>query len=86
MSFCVVHSKDMPIEVSPKLIIDNTLSIGAKFLLIVLLSLRSEKFDVNEVSNIIKRNPNTTYKYLNELINSGYVTRSKDGYQIRYEK
>lgn len=86
MSFCVVRSKDMPIEVSPKLITDNTLSIGAKFLLIVLLSLRSEKFDVKEVSNIIKRNPNTTYKYLNELINSGYVTRSKDGYQIRYEK
>ena len=86
MSFCVVRSKDMPIEVSPKLITDNTLSIGAKFLLIVLLSLRSVKFDVKEISNIIKRNPNTTYKYLNELINSGYVTRSKDGYTIRYEK
>ena len=86
MSFSVVRSKDMPIEVSPKLITDNTLSIGAKFLLIVILSLRSGKFDVKEISNIIKRNPNTTYKYLNELIKSGYVTRSKDGYQIRYEK
>lgn len=86
MSFTVVRSEDMPIEVSPKLIADNTLSIGARFLLIVIFSLRSEKFDVNEVSKIIKRNPNTTYKYLNELINGGYVTRSKDGYQVKFEK
>ena len=86
MSFTVVHSEDEPIQVSPSLINDNTISIGARFLLIVIWSLRSEKFYVNEVSKIIKRNPSTTYKYLNELINSGYVTRSKDGYQIRYEK
>ena len=86
MSFTVVHSEDEPIQVSPSLVNDNTISIGARFLLIVIWSLRSEKFDVNEVSKIIKRNPSTTYKYLNELINSGYVTRSKDGYKVRYEK
>ena len=86
MSFSVVRSKDMPIEVSPKLITDNTLSIGARFLLIVIWSLRSEKFDVKEVSNIINRNPNTTYKYHNELINSGYVQRTKNGYEVKYKK
>ena len=86
MSFTVVRSKDEPIQVSPSLINDNTISIGARFLFIVIHSLHSEKFDVNEVSNIIKRNPSTTYKYLNELINSGYVTRSKDGYQVKFEK
>ena len=86
MSFTVVHSEDEPIQVSPSLVNDNTISIGARFLLIVIWSLRSEKFYVNEVSKIIKRNPSTTYKYLNELINSGYVTRSKDGYQIKFEK
>lgn len=86
MSFTVVHSEDEPIQVSPSLINDNTISIGARFLLIVIWSLRSEKFYINEVSKIIKRNPSTTYKYLNELINSGYITRSKDGYQVRFEK
>ena len=86
MSFTVVRSKDEPIQVSPSLISDNTISIGARFLLIVIWSLHSEKFDVNEVSKIIKRNPCTTYKYLNELIKSGYVTRSKDGYQVEFEK
>ena len=86
MSFIVVRSEDEPIQVFPSLINDNTISIGARFLLIVICSLRSDKFDVNEVSKIIKRNPSTTYKYLNELINSGYITRSKDGYQIRFEK
>ena len=86
MSFSVVRSKDEPIQVSPSLINDNTISIGARFLFIVIWSLHSEKFDVNEVSKIIKRNPSTTYKYLNELINSGYIIRSKDGYQVKYEK
>ena len=86
MSFKVVRSEDEPIQVSPTLINDNTISIGARFLLIVIWSLRSDKFYVNEVSKIIKRNPSTTYKYLNELIKSGYVTRSKDGYQVRFEK
>lgn len=86
MSFSVVRSKDMPIEVSPKLIADNTLSIGARFLLIVIFSLRSEKFDVKEISNIIKRNPNTTYKYLNELIKSGYIQRTSNGYTVKYDK
>ena len=86
MSFSVVHSKDMPIDISPKLITDNTLSIGARFLFIVIRTLRSEKFDVKEVSNIIKRNPNTTYKYLNELIKSGYVQRTSNGYEVKYNK
>jgi c-di-GMP-related signal transduction protein len=86
MSFSVVRSKDEPIQVSPSLINDYTISIGARFLFIVIWSLHSEKFDVNEVSKIIKRNPSTTYKYLNELINSGYITRSKDGYQVIFEK
>ena len=86
MSFSVVRSKDMPIDISPKLITDNTLSIGARFLFIVIRTLRSEKFDVKEVSNIIKRNPNTTYKYLNELIKSGYVERTSKGYTVKYNK
>lgn len=86
MSFSVVRSEDMPIEVSPKLIADNTLSIGARFLLIVIFSLRSGKFDVKEISNIIKRNPNTTYKYLNELIKSGYIERTSNGYTVKFNK
>ncbi len=86
MSFSVVRSKDMPIDISPKLITDNTLSIGARFLFIVIRTLRSERFDVKEVSNIIKRNPNTTYKYLNELIKSGYVQRTSNGYEVKYNK
>ena len=86
MSFTVIHSKDEPILVPSNLVYDKTISIGARFLLIVIWSLRSDKFEVNEVSKIIKRNSTTTYKYLNELIKSGYIKRSNDGYEVKLEK
>ena len=54
--------------------------------MIVIWSLPTDKFNVNEVSKIIKRNPSTTYKYLNELIKSGYIKRSNDGYEVKIEK
>lgn len=86
MSFRVERSKDEPILVPPSLVNDKTISISARFLLIVIWSLHSDKFDVNEVSKIIKRNPSTTYKYLNELIKSGYIKRSNDGYEVKLKK
>ena len=86
MSFRVEYSKDEPILVPSCLVNDNTISISARFLLIVIWSLPTDKFNVNEVSKIIKRNPSTTYKYLNELIKSGYIKRSNDGYEVKIEK
>ncbi len=86
MSLIVEHPDDWPLQVPHSLVNDNSISIGARFLLIVIWSLQSEKFDVEKVSKVIKRNPKTTYKYLNELVKSGYINRTENGYEVKFEK
>ena len=80
-------SKDFNVVSIPDtLFLDHTISISAKFLLIVIWEERKERCDFKHLSQVINRSEKTTKKYFNELMDAGYIKRVKDGYEVRFEK
>ena len=82
----IVHRPDEPVMVPIQLINDNNLSIGARFLWIVIWDSQDEKLDIKKYAKIIKRSPDTTRKYFKELVNAGYIQHDEDGYTMPFDK
>jgi Fic family protein len=82
----IVHRPDEPLMVPTQLVNDKNLSIGARFLWIVLWDSQDEKLDFEKYAKIIKRSPDTTRKYFKELVNAGYIKRDENRYTIPFDK
>ena len=82
----IVHSPDKPLMVPTQLVNDCNLSIGARFLWIVLWDLQDDKLDIKKIAKIIKRSPDTTRKYFKELVNAGYIKHNENGYSMPFDK
>lgn len=81
-----VHNPDEPVMVPNQLVGDRNLSIGARFLWIVIWNSKYENLDIKKYAKIIKRSPDTTRKYFKELVNAGYIKHDKNGYTMPFDK